>query len=75
MLVLRKKQCICPADYWQKQGVLKDIEIDFYNTGAVLFGVQAYVPALMEYIKRYNANLNFNHQLIKVDGSQKASLV
>ena len=37
----------------------------------MLFGVQAYVPALMEYIKRYNANLNFNHQLVKVDGSQK----
>jgi sulfide:quinone oxidoreductase len=66
-----QKAMYLSADYWQKQGVLKDIEIDFYNTGAVLFGVQAYVPALMEYIKRYNANLNFNHQLVKVDGSQK----
>jgi sulfide:quinone oxidoreductase len=66
-----QKAMYLSADYWQKQGVLKDIEIDFYNTGAVLFGVQAYVPALMEYIKRYNANLHFNHQLIKVDGSQK----
>ena len=66
-----QKAMYLSADHWQKQGVLQNINIDFYNTGAVLFGVQAYVPALMEYIKRYNANLHFNHQLIKVDGVQK----
>jgi sulfide:quinone oxidoreductase len=66
-----QKALYLSADHWQKQGVLKDIQIDFYNTGAVLFGVAAYVPALMEYVKRYEANLHFNHQLIKVDGSQK----
>ncbi|USE84501.1 bifunctional protein tyrosine phosphatase family protein/NAD(P)/FAD-dependent oxidoreductase [Acinetobacter tibetensis] len=66
-----QKAMYLSADYWQKQGVLKDIQIDFYNTGAALFGVPAYVPALMEYVKRYDANLHFNHQLIKVDGPQK----
>ena len=66
-----QKAMYLSADHWQKQGELKDIQIDFYNTGAALFGVAAYVPALMEYVKRYNANLHFNHQLIKVDGSQK----
>ncbi|MFU9045514.1 TIGR01244 family sulfur transferase [Acinetobacter tibetensis] len=66
-----QKAMYLSADYWQKQGVLKDIQIDFYNTGAALFGVPAYVPALMEYVKRYDANLHFNHQLIKVDGLQK----
>lgn len=66
-----QKAMYLSADHWQKQGVLKDIQIDFYNTGAALFGVPAYVPALMEYVKRYDANLHFNHQLIKVDGSQK----
>ncbi|NCI79443.1 bifunctional protein tyrosine phosphatase family protein/NAD(P)/FAD-dependent oxidoreductase [Acinetobacter kanungonis] len=66
-----QKAMYLSADHWQKQGVLKDIQIDFYNTGAALFGVAAYVPALMEYVKRYDANLHFNYQLIKVDGSQK----
>lgn len=66
-----QKAMYLSADHWQKQGVLKDIQIDFYNTGAALFGVAAYVPALMEYVKRYDANLHFNHQLIKVDGAQK----
>ena len=66
-----QKAMYLSADHWQKQSVLKDIQIDFYNTGAALFGVPAYVPALMEYVKRYDANLHFNHQLIKVDGRQK----
>lgn len=66
-----QKAMYLSADHWQKQGVLKDIQIDFFNTGAVLFGVQAYVPALMEYVKKYGIHLNFNHQLIKVDGEQK----
>ncbi|ENV49584.1 Oxidoreductase (flavoprotein) [Acinetobacter junii CIP 107470 = MTCC 11364] len=66
-----QKAMYLSADYWQKQDVLKDIQVDFFNTGAVLFGVEAYVPALMEYVKRYNANLHFNHQLVKVDGANK----
>jgi len=68
-----QKAMYLSADYWQKQGVLKDIQVDFFNTGAVLFGVEAYVPALMEYVKRYNANLHFNHQLVKVDGANKGA--
>lgn len=66
-----QKAMYLSADYWQKQGVLKDINVDFYNSGAVLFGVEAYVPALMKYVEKYNADLHFNHQLIKVDGAQK----
>lgn len=66
-----QKAMYLSADYWQKQRLIKDIQIDFYNTGAVLFGVAAYVPALMEYVAQYGINLNFNHQLIKVDGQQK----
>ena len=66
-----QKAMYLSADYWRKQGVLNNIQIDFFNTSAVLFGVQAYVPALMEYVRKYGINLNFNHQLIKVDGEQK----
>ena len=45
---------------WEKAGVLKDIDVQFHNAGAVLFGVAAYVPALMEYVERYGAQLNSN---------------
>ncbi|CAI3130836.1 Beta-lactamase hydrolase-like protein [Acinetobacter calcoaceticus] len=66
-----QKAMYLSADYWLKQGRLKDISIHFYNTGAVLFGVKEYVPALMQYVEKYGSELHFNHQLVKVDGPAK----
>jgi sulfide:quinone oxidoreductase len=56
---------------WQKQGRLKNIEVELNNAGAALFGVADFVPPLMEYVKKYNAQLNFNTNLIAVDGPSK----
>ncbi|NCN86168.1 MAG: TIGR01244 family phosphatase [Sphingomonadales bacterium] len=53
---------------WEKQGVLGDIDVQFHNAGAVLFGIKEYVPALMEYVERYNAHLNLESRLVAVDG-------
>lgn len=66
-----QKAMYLSADYWLRNDRLKDIQIDFYNTGPVLFGVKEYVPALMEYVERYKANLHFNHRLTKIDGPAK----
>ena len=59
------------ADYWRKAGKLERIDVQFYNAGAVLFGVKEYVPALMKYIAAYGIGLNFQQQLVKVDGPAK----
>lgn len=56
---------------WEKAGVLKDIDVQFHTAGAVLFGVPAYVPALMEYVERYKAHLNFESKLVAIDGARK----
>ena len=56
---------------WARMGVLKDVDIQFMNAGGVLFGVKDYVPALMEYVERYDADLNFFHNLVAVDGPAK----
>ncbi|WAT16691.1 TIGR01244 family sulfur transferase [Aurantiacibacter sp. MUD11] len=53
---------------WEHRGVLPDIEVEFHNQGAVLFGVADYVPALMQYVERYGANLNFGSNLVRIDG-------
>ena len=66
-----QKAMYLSADHWFKSGRLKDISIDFYNAGGVLFGVKEYVPALMRYVEKYRANLNFNHRLSKIDGPAK----
>lgn len=63
-----QKAMYLSADAWRRRGVLRDIRIDFYNAGAVLFGVKDYVPALMSYVERYGANLNFQHRLTRIDG-------
>jgi sulfide:quinone oxidoreductase len=63
-----QKALYLSGDHWHRTGALANINIDFYNAGAVLFGVAHYVPALMEYIRKYKANLHFGHTLTKIDG-------
>jgi sulfide:quinone oxidoreductase len=66
-----QKAMYLSADHWRRKGVLANVDIEFYNAGAVLFGVACYVPALMEYVRRYRAHLAFNHNLIAIDGPGK----
>ncbi|EBA05885.1 bifunctional protein tyrosine phosphatase family protein/NAD(P)/FAD-dependent oxidoreductase [Sagittula stellata] len=66
-----QKALYLSGDHWYRNGALKDIDIQFMNAGGVLFGVKDYVPALMKYVERYDAKLNFFHNLIRVDGAAK----
>ena len=66
-----QKALYLSGDHWFRSGVLKDINIDFFNAGGVLFGVAAYVPALQKYIEKYQAKTHFNHTLVEVDGENK----
>lgn len=58
---------------WEKTGLLKAIDVQFHSAGAVLFGIAAYVPALMEYVERYGAHLNFESKLVAIDGAAKVA--
>ena len=69
-----QKAMYLSADHWYRNGVLKDIEVDFRNAGGVLFGVKEYVPALMKYVERYGAKLNFFNNLVAVDGAAKKAV-
>ncbi|SPH24894.1 Beta-lactamase hydrolase-like protein [Defluviimonas aquaemixtae] len=66
-----QKALYLSGDAWHRRGVLKDIDIQFMNAGGVLFGVKDYVPALMGYVDKYGADLNFFHNLASVDGPAK----
>ncbi len=63
-----QKAMYLSADTWFRNGALKYVDIRFMNAGGVLFGVKDYVPALMDYVKKYDAHLNFFHNLVAVDG-------
>ena len=68
-----QKALYLSADHWKRSGVLDNINVEFWNAGGVLFGVKEYVPALMDYIRAYDTKLNFNHNLVAIDGpAQKA---
>ncbi len=69
-----QKALYLSADHWTRTGVLNHIDIQFMNAGGVLFGVKDYVPALMEYIDRYSANLNFFHNLVSIDGPARKAI-
>lgn len=66
-----QKAMYLSGDAWHRRGVLKDIDIQFMNAGGVLFGVKDYVPALMRYVEKYDADLNFFHNLVAIDGPAK----
>ena len=59
---------------WEKSGVLADSDVQFHTAGAVLFGVSAYVPALMDYVDRYGISLNFGSKLVEIDGACKTAI-
>lgn len=66
-----QKALYLSCDHWRREGRQGEIKAEFYSAGAVLFGVADYVPALMEYIRRYEVGLNFGHTLTEVDGERR----
>jgi len=63
-----QKAMYLSCDHWRRQGVLGNMEVQFHNAGAVLFGVPAYVPALESYVHRYGIDAHFQSNLVAVNG-------
>jgi sulfide:quinone oxidoreductase len=61
------------ADHWYRNASLNKIDIEFHTSTPVLFGVAAYVPALMEYVERYRAQLNLGSTLVAVNGTDRVA--
>ncbi|GAB0114553.1 bifunctional protein tyrosine phosphatase family protein/NAD(P)/FAD-dependent oxidoreductase [Acidisoma sp. C75] len=68
-----QKALYLSCDQWRDKGRLGQIQVEFHNAGAVLFGVAAYVPALMEYIRAYGVDLRFESKLVAVDGAARVA--
>ncbi len=68
-----QKAMYLACDHWRRRGVLAKIKVEFDLAGAVLFGVATFVPPLMEYVKRYNAQLAFSSNLVAVDGPARTA--
>ncbi|HVY16271.1 MAG TPA: FAD/NAD(P)-binding oxidoreductase [Rhodopila sp.] len=68
-----QKALYLSCDQWSRAGTLGKTQVEFHNAGAVLFGVAAYVPALMDYVRRYGVDLRFESKLVAVDGPAKVA--
>ncbi len=68
-----QKAMYLSCDHWLQNDHLDEIDVEFNTAGAVLFGVADFVPPLMEYVKRYHAELVFNSNLVRVDGANKVA--
>lgn len=69
-----QKAMYLSADQWRRAGTLRDVDIQFCNAGAVLFGVADYVPALMDYVQAYGIHLNFGQTLTAIDGPARRAV-
>jgi sulfide:quinone oxidoreductase len=68
-----QKAMYLSCDHWLRENHLENIEVKFCNAGNALFGIDHFVPPLMEYVKKYNAGLDLFHNLVAIDGeAQKA---
>lgn len=68
-----QKAMYLSCDIWRSAGALPHMQVEFHNAGAVLFGVQTYVPALMEYVESYGIDLQFESRLVEVNGSTRVA--
>ncbi|MBD3656238.1 bifunctional protein tyrosine phosphatase family protein/NAD(P)/FAD-dependent oxidoreductase [Marinobacter sp.] len=69
-----QKAMYLSCDHWNRKGWLNNLDVEFCTAGAALFGVADYVPALQEYVGKYGINVNFQNNLIKVDGDARTAV-
>lgn len=59
------------ADHWRREGVLKDMDIQYWSGGTKLFAVPRYEKTLLKVVERGGIKLNFFWKLEEVDGPNK----
>jgi sulfide:quinone oxidoreductase len=59
------------ADYYRKQGILNDIQIEYRSGAGKLFSVDKYEKTLLKVVERGNIKLNFMQRLLEIDGPNK----
>ena len=59
------------ADYFRKNNLLKNIQVEFWSGGTKLFGVKKYEDALKKVISKYSIKEHYFNKLVEIDGSNK----
>ena len=59
------------ADHWRRQGVLDQMDIQYWSGGTRLFAVPRYEKTLLKVVERGGIKLNFFWKLEEIDGPNK----
>ena len=59
------------ADYLRRKGILKDVTLEFFSGGSMLFGIKKYAASLQKIVDKYGIILHFKYDLIEIDGVKK----
>ncbi len=68
-----QKAVYLSSDYWLRRNRLGAIDVKFMTAGKHLFGVKDFVPALERYIDKYDVDLNYEHNLVAVNGPRRTA--
>lgn len=68
-----QKAMYLSCDAWREDGRLGAIDVRFHTATPALFGVAAYIPALMSYVSRYGIDLQLGSKLVAVDGDARTA--
>jgi sulfide:quinone oxidoreductase len=63
------------ADWWRKQGVLKDIKVVLALPTPAIFGVPEFARVLEQVVDRYGIDLRLQHELIEVDPDRREAVL
>lgn len=63
------------ADYWRRQGVLKDIDVHLVLPTPGMFGVPEFARILEQVVERYGITVHYNSEVVEVDGGARELIV
>lgn len=69
-----QKAMYLACSYWERARRSENIQVEFCHANDTLFGVSDYLPALLTYVRRYNIQLNAQHNLVAVDPLKKIAM-
>jgi len=63
------------ADYWQRQGLLDNIEVTLVIPTPTIFGIPEFARVLEAVIERYGIQMRYQHELVEIDPDKKEAVL
>lgn len=63
------------CDYWQKKGVLKNIDVHLVLPTPKMFGIKEFSDSLEKVVQRYGITVHFSSDMTQIDGATKTATI